>query len=212
MDEKIKIELESNNYIKNNHVDHLFVLKNYGKCVEFLNEMTQTIGITPAEHECLDKVSRRKVKWESRGGHWTGIALAILQARYFVRTKYAVMKLLLAFSYPIFCFDIYYNLGRQIGNFLVMPKNLNDLLSLYNANDKRSIQSMQTHLFVKRCVYDEILVRNQQTESEPWANSYFVTQVFGKSYLRIKKFKKAVLSFQNKGRFVDSNSNNIDEK
>jgi len=211
MDENTKIELENNKYIKNNHVDHLFVLNNYGKCVEFLNEMTQTIGITPSEHECLDNISRRKVKFESRGGHWTGIALAIFQARYFLRTKYPFMKLFLAFSYPIFFFDIYYNFGRQLGNFIVMPKNLNDLLSLSIINNTPSIQSIQTHLFVKRCVLDDILVKKNTATTEPWENSYFVTQVFGKSYAKIKKFKKAVLSFQKKNGYKDS-INNLDEK
>jgi len=118
-----------------------------------------------------------------------------------------VMKLVLAMSYPIFCFDIYYNFGRQFGNFLVMPKNLNDLLSL---NEGKSIQSLQTHLFVKRCVYDEILIHKNKTLAESWDNSYFVKQVFGKSNLRIKKFKRAILSlFNNK---KETNENNLNKE
>ncbi len=200
MDENLKNEIENNKYIKEKRVDHFFILNNFGNCVNFLNEMTQTVGITPIEHDCLTTVSQRKVKWESRGGHWTGIFLAILHARFFVKTKYSLIKLIVALSYPIFCFEIYYNFGRQLGNFLIMPKNLNDFLQL---NYGKSIQSIQTHLFVKRCVLDNFLLKKGEIKPASFADSYFISQVFGKSYARINKFKRIIMNFRKKNRNID---------
>ena len=50
--------LEANQILKENHCNYLFILKNYGKCSSFINEIIQTEGITIYEHLKLKEAMR----------------------------------------------------------------------------------------------------------------------------------------------------------
>jgi hypothetical protein len=182
--EEERKEIENNKYVKNNKIDHLFVLSSYGQCASFLNEILQSEGILPEEHEILAQVSKRRTKWESKGGHWGGIIYGLIHLKLFLKTTGSMSRLLVALAYPLFCFDPSYNFGRIFGTFLVMPKNFNTLLNL---RDGKSIHALQTRLFVKRIVYEDLLVKNKKKEGISWANSYVINSVFGKAFKGVRE-------------------------
>lgn len=184
-----KQSIESNKWVKSKHVDYLFVLNNYGKCCKFLTEILQTVGIIPAEHSLIRDISIRKTKWESRCGHYSAIIYGLVHIRFFLKAKSTLARILLAICYPIFCFDMSYSFGRNFGNFIFMPYHLNSFLELRNGN---SIHSIQTHLFIKRCVYDNILIKNKKAKQEYWVNSYIFNQICGTSLKKISKFRNKV--------------------
>lgn len=53
-----KLAIETHPILKENKVNFPFVLRNYGKCHSFLNEIIQTEGITVYEHNMLREISR----------------------------------------------------------------------------------------------------------------------------------------------------------
>lgn len=89
--------------------------------------------------------------------------------------------------YPLFVFDISYNLGRQFGKFLIFPPAFNTLLQMHEGN---SINALQTKLFIKRCLYDEFIQEKTNTPNEPITETFIFKQVFNKSTQRLKKIKK----------------------
>jgi hypothetical protein len=55
--------IENNPILKQNNCNYLFILKNYGKCASFINEIVQTEGITMYEHLKLKEIMRvNKIK------------------------------------------------------------------------------------------------------------------------------------------------------
>jgi len=50
--------IEENKILKDNNVDYLFILKNYGKCNSFISEIIQTEGITILEHQKLKEIMK----------------------------------------------------------------------------------------------------------------------------------------------------------
>ncbi len=52
--------IENNTILKQSNCDYLFILKNYGKCASFINEIVQTEGITMYEHLKLKEIMRVK--------------------------------------------------------------------------------------------------------------------------------------------------------
>jgi hypothetical protein len=55
---------------------------------------------------------------------------------------------------------------------------------------KDSLQSIQTRLFVKRCLMDELMVENGTFTEPGWANSFIYDQTIGYSIGRIYRLKK----------------------
>jgi hypothetical protein len=198
LDSDVKEEMEKNKYVQKRKIDYFFIIRNYGKCTQFLNEILQTEGIVPEEHEVLKSVNARKIKYENRGGHWLGAIYFIIHAKFCLKAKNAFTGLLLIATYPLFLFDISYNTGRHLGNFLILPSNLNELLKLRQGN---SIQSIQTHLLVKRCVYDELMIKNKKQNKPEWRNSYLLHQVFGRSVKRVIDLRDSFLKGINVGGF-----------
>jgi len=177
-----KEEIEKNKYVVNNKIDLSFVLKHYGESASFLNEILQTEGITPDDHFTLREISMRKTKWETRGGHWMGLLYGFYHLRLFFKTQSNFWKVLIALSYPVFFFDISYNLGRVVGNSLIMPASVNKLLKM---NNGESIHAIQTRLFVKRCVYEDILIKNKKSPEKTWSQSFILNKVLGKSVHKV---------------------------
>lgn len=192
LNEEERKEIENNKYVKNNKIDHFFVLNNYGQCASFLNEILQSEGILPEEHDMLAQISRRRTKWESKGGHWGGIIYGLIHLRVFLKTTGSSSRLLIGFAYPLFCFDASYNFGRIFATFLVMPKNYNNLLSL---RDGKSIHALQTRLFVKRIIYEDLLVKNKKKEGVSWANSFVLNNVFGKAFKGVRQIQNFISGF-----------------
>jgi len=52
--------VEEKKALKENKVDYLFIIKNYGKCNSFISEIVQTEGITMYEHQKLKEIMRVK--------------------------------------------------------------------------------------------------------------------------------------------------------
>jgi len=50
--------IEESKILKENKIDVLFILKNYGKCNGFISEIIQTEGITMYEHQKLREIMR----------------------------------------------------------------------------------------------------------------------------------------------------------
>ena len=188
-------EIEKNKYIKRNNLDYLFIMKNYGTCASFLNEILQTEGLSPEEFYTLNKLSALRTNFESRGGHWFALIYAFLHIRLFLKAKGNVTRFLIFLAYPTFAFDASYSLGRIFGNFIVMPYCFNSLLRLSDGN---SIQALQTRLFVKRSVYEDILVKNNQKGAESWINSFVLRQIFGKAakaMVELKDYSNRVVEY-----------------
>jgi hypothetical protein len=192
--EEERKEIEDNMYVKNNKIDYLFLLNNYGQCASFQSEILQSEGIVFEEHEILSSVSKRRCKWEARGGQWTGMAYGCFHIRMFLKYGGSINKFFIGLAYPLFCFDASYNFGRILGNFLVMPTNFNTLLNLRDGN---SIHALQTRLFVKRMLYDEILVKNKKKPAVNWADSYVINKILGKAILRFKEGQDYLLRLSN---------------
>jgi len=60
---------------------------------------------------------------------------------------------------------------------------------------------MQTRLFVKRCLYEEYLIKQNRIQAESWKNSYLLDQVFGSS---IAKFNLFIKKVQGKANIIKS--------
>jgi hypothetical protein len=184
-------EIENNKYVKRNKVDHLFFLNNYGQASIFLNEILGSEGITPEEFMTLKSIHCKKTNWETRGGHWFSLAYALFHIGAVLKVKKSIVKYFLFIAYPAFALDCSYNFGRILGNFLIMPYNYNKLLNLCEGN---SIQSLQTRLFLKRIIYEDILVKEGKKSPVTWKESFVIRKVFGKA----QKFFTGTLDYLNR--------------
>lgn len=190
--EEMKKELENNPYVLNNRVNYMFILKHFGDSVHFLNEILQTEGIIPQEHEVLREIAKRKAKWESKASHW----MVFIYGAYHLYKTFSIKstsgRMMMLFFYIFVCFDVSYSFGRCLGGFLTLPKHLNQLM---NIREGRSIHALQTRLFVKRCVYNDI--SNVRDIKSDWSNSLFLHQLFDKPIGRFKKYKASLTNIFN---------------
>jgi len=69
---------------------------------------------------------------------------------------------------------------------------------LLNLKDGNSIQAFQTRLFVKRCLYDKLLIQQNKIPNESWKNSYLLDKVFGASLAKLTNYFKLVTGKINK--------------
>jgi hypothetical protein len=174
----VQEEIENDKYVKRNKVDHLLFLKNYGQSSIFLSEILGSEGITPEEYLTLKSLHSKRIKWETRGGHWFSLIYAFLHIGTVLKMKRSSIKYLLFIAYPAFALDCSYNFGRIFGNFLIMPNSFNKLLNLSEGN---SIQSLQTRLFLKRIIYEDILVKNGNKPAVTWRESMVLNKTFGRA-------------------------------
>lgn len=79
---------------------------------------------------------------------------------------------------------------------------------MLNLKEGNSIHAFQTRLFVKRCLYDELLIKNNKVPSESWKNSFLFDQVFGSSIAKFTLFTKKI---QGKANYIMNKYNNRDD-
>jgi len=51
---------------------------------------------------------------------------------------------------------------------------------------------MQTRLFIKRCLYDEYLIKQKRIQPESWKNSFLFDKVFGSTIAKFNLFYKKI--------------------
>jgi len=106
-----------------------------------------------------------------------------------MRTKSNSLKVFLALSYLAFTFNITYNFGRHLGSFIITRGILNRFLKLKNGE---SILGMQTRLFIKSCLLDELREKENRKPKTSWRNSFVLDQIFGSSVAKLKKYLKFI--------------------
>ena len=67
-----------------------------------------------------------------------------------------------------------------------------------NLKDGESIHAFQSRLFMKRCLYDELLIKQNKIPKESWKNSYFLDKVFGSNYAKFTNYMKMIKGKVNK--------------
>lgn len=70
--------------------------------------------------------------------------------------------------------------------------------TLLNLKDGESIHAFQTRLFVKRCLYDELLIKQNKIPKESWNKSYLIDKVFGSNMAKFTNYVKMVQGKVNK--------------
>lgn len=95
------------------------------------------------------------------------------------------MKFFLAITYIPFTFNITYNFGRHLGSFIISRGLLNRFMKLKNGE---SILGMQTKLFIKTCLLDELRENEKKKQKTSWKNSFIMDQIFGSSLAKLKKY------------------------
>ena len=106
-----------------------------------------------------------------------------------IRTKSNSFKFLLAISYITFVFNVSYNFGRHLGSFIISRGILNRFLIL---KDGESILGMQTKLFIKCCLLDELREKEGKKVRTTWKNSFIMDQIFGSSLAKAKKYLRYI--------------------
>jgi hypothetical protein len=201
MNEHLKIINEDHKFIKEKKVNHLFILNNYGKCYSFINELLQTQPITKEEFTKINQIRERKGKWETYTCHVFTLATTLGYIKHFFKVNNNIYKAFLIVIYPLFVFNITYNFGRHLGGFLIMRsknknfylENINELLGM-----KDSIQGLQTRLFVKSCLMDELLIKENLKKPEPLTQSFIFDQTIGSTFGRLIRIKNKTVNLINK--------------
>lgn len=180
--------------IRNTNTAYPFILNHYGKIYKFTLELCQSLGITTLEDDLLRNTRISRQKFEKRCSYAFVGLCSLPFYKLFKKTNNMIFKIGIILFFGIFVTEFSYNIGRHIGGFLIMKPIMNRLL---NVNKGESILALQSLLFIKTCLIEDLLINQNKIKPEKLSNSFVFDQVFGsfkgRLEVRFKNFKNKYL-------------------
>ena len=158
------------------------------RCRVYHSQRTQNLK---GHVESILFIIQIKNRNETRGKHILPFITGMVSLRIFFKTNSYLFKIAIVVGFYMIVFDMSYTLGQHLFNLFKFPSILIIISDLFNnllrINDGESIQSMQTRLFIKKCLLDQYREDNKITTKPSWMNSYVMNEAVWKNLLKARK-------------------------